>query len=226
MKIFIKASLLHVLFLVGIFIAVPLTAEEETLPDKQEQVTHTDPILDLQRRLFEGLTDENLFRNLENRMGAILEEFSRMDEEFEREFQNILEQRGSIFERFFQQNPFHQFLDQVGVFGQMEHGDFEWIETPEERLLIARLDLSEGVPLDINISDGQIRFTGESRVETVTEGPFGESRSVRVQRFDRSLPIPEDCDPDQVSFENEDGKIIVRFPKRKGAVSRRGELRI
>jgi HSP20 family molecular chaperone IbpA len=151
--------------------------------------------------------------DIESRLEQMMKRFESMDDSIFRDMESMFEQQGSLLDQFFQGGGLRRLLEEGGVFGNLDQGDFEWLETPNSRVLVANLQLSEGAPLDIEIKNGQITFKGESRIEDITESAFGTSRSVRVQRFNRSFAIPSDVDADKAQFENEDGKILVTFPK-------------
>ncbi len=165
---------------------------------------------DFHDQVMKSLMEGSLFDQFESRMGKMIEEMEKAQRE--RGFGGQLD----LFENFFQSDDFFRGLRAQDPFGQMNTGQFEWVETPKERLLIAKIEQNEDSPINIEIKDGQISFKGEVRIERVSEGGQGQSRSVQVQRFNKSFSIPEDCDPEKVKFENEEGKIIVRFSKREG----------
>jgi HSP20 family molecular chaperone IbpA len=163
---------------------------------------------------------EDLIRSLrgnnaefESRLEEMMKRFGDMDESMFGDMESLFDHQGSLIDQFFQGGGLRRLLEEGGVFGDLDQGDFEWLETPKTRVLVANLKLSEGAPLDIEIKDGQITFKGENRIEEVSETPHGVSRSVRIQSLNRSFAIPSDVDGDKAQFENEEGKILVTFPK-------------
>lgn len=164
---------------------------------------------DLLRSLREGNSD------FESRLEEMMKRFGAMDESLFEDMDKMFENQGSLIDQFFQGGGLRRLLEEGGAFGNLEQGDFEWLETPKSRILVAKLKLDDQTPLDIEIKNGQITFKGESRIEEVNESAFGTSRSIRVQNFNRSFAVPTDVDADQAKFENEDGKILVTFPKFK-----------
>lgn len=170
---------------------------------------------ELHEEILKSLREGGESAQFESRLEKLLENFGAMEQDLFENFDKMLnQQQGTLFDQFFQGPGFRRFLDQAGVFGHMGDGEFEWLETPDSRVLVARLELNEQTPLDIEIKDGVVHFRGESRIEQVDEGPNGISRSLRVQSFNRQFPIPKDCDPEGAKIDQEEGKIIVTFPKR------------
>lgn len=206
----------YVVFVVLALIGFSFNGEAQQEDKKESEALTRQELMEryheLHDELVRGLTDDNMFNHFQERLGRIFEDLGQMERDMEKDIESIFNRQGSLFERFFDDTGLRRLLEESGAFGQMNDGDFEWIETPDERILIARIELS-GAPLDIEIKDGHISFKGEARIEEVNEGPHGVSKSVSVQRINRSFPIPRDCDPDRAVFENEDGKIIVKFPR-------------
>lgn len=66
--------------------------------------------------------------------------------------------------------------------------------------------------LDVNVQNGQVTIKGE--IEKKSEG--SGSASLYSSSFVRSFPAPEGVDAQKFQIEQQDKKVVIKFPKSKG----------
>lgn len=142
----------------------------------------------------------------------IIQDFLRGSEEvfklFDRRFEKLIEKHyRKDMDSFFKDDNFNRFFQQWDPFEQMSSGQSHWMETPKERVLIVKVETSEEAPVEINIEDGKIIISGK----VITESGFGK----RVQSFKKVFGVPNDVHSDKAIFENNEGEILIKFPKKK-----------
>jgi HSP20 family molecular chaperone IbpA len=71
-------------------------------------------------------------------------------------------------------------------------------------------------PLDIKIEGGSISIKGEVINERKKVGPDGKEQVVSRSSsyFSRTMAIPNDVYGEKAQFENKDGSVFIKFPKR------------
>jgi HSP20 family molecular chaperone IbpA len=87
--------------------------------------------------------------------------------------------------------------------------------TEDAKSTIYKIDLSKIDPnsLKIDIKQGQLRITGQSKIEKREETAYGSSSSISISSFDRSYPIPKGVKEGQVKVEQKDKLIEIIVPK-------------
>lgn len=134
--------------------------------------------------------------------------FSSMRQQFEQMMEQMEQGRMDSFDKFFDDDVTERLLRGgfgKKAFGSLSTGQSRWIETPNERTLILKLEQAKGDPIDFKIEGSRLTISGQ--VER--RNPNG----VTKKSFTRSFEIPADCDPSKAKFENKDGEILIRFPK-------------
>jgi len=86
-------------------------------------------------------------------------------------------------------------------------------DSDNEVKIVAELPGMDQKDIDISLTDGMLTIKGEKQSET-----NGASYSERWHgRFERSLPLGRDVDPDQVNAEMKNGMLTVTAKKRPEA---------
>ena len=186
-----------------------LVASEPTPTPKPERTPETRE--ERRARMREKMREEMRSQMQESK--RILEQFLSDDmfSSMRQQFKQMMEQmeKGSLdsYDQFFDDKVLERlFRGQRGnAFGALGSGQSRWIETPQERTLVLKLEVAKDQPIDFKIEGS--RLTIATEVERKIGG--GVSR----QSFTRVFEIPSDCDPSKAKFENKDGEILIRFPK-------------
>jgi HSP20 family molecular chaperone IbpA len=126
----------------------------------------------------------------------------------------------SFFERFFDEDffndeVFEKMADQMAM-GMVDVGQVGRLETSENDQYVIYeifLDQVDKNSLKIDIKEGQITLSGQSRFEKENQGQFGTSKSVSISSFTRSFPAPQGVKTEEVQIENKENSIILKFPK-------------
>jgi HSP20 family molecular chaperone IbpA len=141
--------------------------------------------------------------------------FKGLGRMFEQMMQDMDQDIAKDLENFFQNGQFDTLLRSSDIFGQMQIGQGEWIETPKERILVLKFKSTENSPLDIKVENGKITIKGQIVVETKEQfAGGGESISRSVRSINQEYMVPEDVDAGSVNFENKDGEILMKFTKK------------
>jgi HSP20 family protein len=80
--------------------------------------------------------------------------------------------------------------------------------------------------IEVTVSDGELRITGERKEEKEVneENYYRSERS--VGRIFRSLTLPEGCDANQVSAKAKDGVIEIVIAKKAASVGKKVEVKV
>lgn len=81
------------------------------------------------------------------------------------------------------------------------------------QFLSYEIDLDGQTPKEVKVEvqGGQVFISGSAETKEESDG----SRSVFTSSFQQSFPIPPNVEGEKYKVEKEDGKIIVKFPKKK-----------
>ncbi len=142
--------------------------------------------------------------------------FTGLRQQFERMMQQMEQGQMEDFEQFFDDKVFERlFRGGTGsaAFDSIGRGQSRWVETPNERILVLKLEVAKDTPVDFKIEGSRLTINGHYEKRS----PQG----VVKQSFSRSFEIPNDCDPGLAKFENKDGEVIIKFPKIKAQDQRR-----
>lgn len=137
--------------------------------------------------------------------------FSGLRQQFEQMFQQMEHGQLDDFQQFFNDEDIIKRLFKGGngasPFNSIGRGQSRWLETPNERILVLKLEVAKDTPIDFKIESSRLDIEGFYEKRT----PQG----IAKQSFKRSYEIPSDCDPSQAKFENKDGEVLIKFPKLK-----------
>lgn len=165
------------------------TDQKQTLEQRQRQEME---------RMFEDFFRGDSFKMMQERMETL---FQQMEKDMQK------------YHSLFDDEHLNNFLRDSGLFTELDHGQHDWIETKDQRILVLKIEGQEDSPLEINVKDGKVQVKGKVKVENIEEGPQGAMKSVSVREIHKMYLIPEDCDPSSVEIENKSGEILVKFSK-------------
>jgi HSP20 family molecular chaperone IbpA len=152
-------------------------------------------------KTFDSFFNDDFFRSSK----SPFEEMMRMQESMMQQFGQLdNDPSGGIFDSWFKKR-----------FGGGEPGD---IQTREDNDFVyydvVIKDLSNK-KLDIKVEGGQIKITGTIEKRSDDKGKNANSSRFYSSTFYRSFPAPHGVYGDKVQMEQEDEKIIIKFPKIK-----------
>jgi HSP20 family protein len=125
----------------------------------------------------------------------------------------------SFFGRFFDDDFFgEEVLDQMaksmeGMDNLADVGRLETSENDQYVIYEIFLDLIDKNSLKIDIKDGQITLSGQTRIEKENQGSFGVSKSISVSSFTKSFPAPQGVKTEEVQIDHKEKSIVLKFPK-------------
>jgi HSP20 family molecular chaperone IbpA len=129
----------------------------------------------------------------------------------------------SFFERFFgddvfSDEVFDKMAEQMaqGMQGVSTFGEVGRLETSENDQFIIYeifLDQVDKNSMKIDIKEGQITLSGQTKIEKENQGQFGTSKSISISSFTRSFPAPRDVKTEEVQIENKENSVVLKFPK-------------
>jgi HSP20 family protein len=110
--------------------------------------------------------------------------------------------------------------------------EFEWspaadiTETEDEYLVKADLPGVDKKDVRITLENGQLRISGERKIEKEAKG----ENQIRVERFygtfARTFGLPDDADTSAIKAESSNGSLTIRIPRKKTAKPARIEVPI
>lgn len=99
-------------------------------------------------------------------------------------------------------------------------------EDATEYLIKAELPEVKKEDVKVRVEDGMLRISGERQFEKEDKG----KKYHRVERaygsFERSFSIPENCKPDELTAEYNDGMLTLHIPKNKDAAPKAIDVKI
>lgn len=119
-------------------------------------------------------------------------------------------------------------------FGSLEWpfaGERGWIPAvdlaEDDREVTVRAEVPGMKPedLDVTISGSQLVLSGEKKQAAASEGKDFYHTESRYGAFQRSIPLPQEVDPENVEAEYAHGVLTVRLKKCPSAVARRIDVR-
>tara|TARA_R110000868_G_scaffold248282_15_gene504713 strand:- start:640 stop:1290 length:651 start_codon:yes stop_codon:yes gene_type:complete len=134
--------------------------------------------------------------------------FTDMRKQFEQMMDQVDNGRLDDFDTFFDDDAIKKlFGGSRGskAFGALGSGQSRWVETPKERILVLKLEMSKDTPLDFKIEGTTLTISGQVEHKS--------NRGVSKRSFTKMYQIPPDCDPAAAKFENKDGEVLIKFPK-------------
>tara|TARA_R110000868_G_scaffold242548_1_gene498038 strand:+ start:391 stop:1041 length:651 start_codon:yes stop_codon:yes gene_type:complete len=144
----------------------------------------------------------------------ILQQFLSDDmfTDMRKQFEQMMEQvdGGSLddFDSFFDDDAMLKLFGGARgtkAFGALGSGQSRWVETPKERILVLKLEMSKDTPLDFKIEENKLTISGQVERKS--------NRGTSKKSFTKVFQIPADCDATAAKFENKDGEILIKFPK-------------
>lgn len=103
-----------------------------------------------------------------------------------------------------------QSFDSVGLQDSVNNFQMEWLETKTGRTLaITPKDPKQ--QLDINVQNEMITIKGKREIKS--------EQGSSLSSFTNSFNVPSDCDGSKVAIKQDDGKILIELPYRKGRLS-------
>lgn len=115
-------------------------------------------------------------------------------------FDDIKQMKTQMFNQF---NRLDNFQDDIA--GAMK-------EREDDKYIYYEIDTENQTPkeLKVNVQGGQLSITG--KIESKNESD--DSSSFYSSSFHRSFPVPENVDADKMRMEQENNKIVLKFPKK------------
>jgi len=146
----------------------------------------------------ESFFDEFFNEDFFGRSRDPFEEMRRMQKRMLKQFEAPHQAEGT-FNRWYQK----RFGGDVGELQQREDADFIYYE----------LDLQGQKPQEVKVevNEGQVLIFGTLEAKREEQG----TSSFYTSSFQRSFPIPPGVDAEKFTMEQEDKKIIIKFPKIK-----------
>lgn len=170
-----------------------LMAEDNNKIKKQQEMKSWKNQIDKNRQAIRELLGVDMLGDVSKRFEQLMEKFGDQD-----------------MEKFFKDDHFDQFMDNWNPFEGLSDGHAHWMETPKERILIFKHKVPKNSPLDIKIQKGTIEIKGQS--ESTHEIAGVKSKS--ISSFEQSYSIPDDVDASKASFENKEGEVLIKLPKK------------
>ena len=112
---------------------------------------------------------------------------------------------GMFGNSFFDADSFGDMASDGLRIGEREDDDFKYLEV-----------IAEGVDKDsinINIRNGMISISGETRKTEGNQGQNGRSMSSFISKFNKSFNVPYGVSEENMKIYTEENKIIIKFPK-------------
>ncbi len=136
--------------------------------------------------------------------------------QFDKEIEKVLKSSDpGSFQNFFDKKNVDKLLKGSKVTNNLGEGDFRWIETPLEKILILKMTLKEDAPFEIKIENNHIILKGEVTQEREQRTGTGSHFYKKSRTVMRTFSVPSGVDQTRVEFENKAGKILIKLPKTK-----------
>jgi HSP20 family protein len=110
--------------------------------------------------------------------------------------------------------------------------EFEWSpaadisETENEYVVKADLPGVDKKDVHITIENGQLRLSGERKIEKEAKG----ENQIRIERFHgtfaRTFGLPDDADMAGIKADSSNGSLTIRIPRKKGTKPERIEIQV
>lgn len=198
------------LILFFIFISAPLFCEEDFEVRRLEQ--------EKQLREWEAEQQEAIkrWRKDMEKDRQLIQKYFKGDifKQFNKEIDKVLKSTDpGLFQNFFDDKNIDKLLKGSGLSNGLKEGDFRWIETPLEKILILKMKLKEDAPFEIKIENNHIIIKGEI-TETIDQKTEAGTNYFKADRqIKRTFSVPSGVDASRVKFEYKAGEIFVKLPK-------------
>lgn len=117
------------------------------------------------------------------------------------------------------QSRLSSLFGRLNMNGNGDYGFTDWsplIDVSEnEKEFVIRAEITDVKKEDVKVSveNGMLRITGERHLEKEKKG----QKYHRIERaygsFERSMSLPDNCKPDNMTAEYKDGMLTLRIPK-------------
>ncbi len=136
--------------------------------------------------------------------------------DFEKKFEKMMDDfDDEHLDSFFDDEDFNTILRGFNPHRGLEEGDYRWMDTPKERILILKLGDIKDNELKIDIKDGAVTVSGTITKKVENRTQHGTSTSVSTSSFKKQFLVPRDADSTRPEIENKEGEVLIRFPKKK-----------
>lgn len=119
------------------------------------------------------------------------------------------------FQKFFDDDNFDKMLKHGKPSKGLSEGDFRWLETPKEKILVLKMTMAKDSPLDIKIENNHIVVKGtviEKKEQKTSQG----SNFYEISRdINKTFPVPRDVDGNRAQFEFKAGEVLIKLPKKQ-----------
>lgn len=156
------------------------------------------------RQVIEKMLGGGLFKQFDKQLEDMLKQF---DNGFYKQFETDMN-------KFFEDENFDKIFKNANPYQFMDLGEYKWFETPRERILIFKQEISEDAPLDIKIEKGKVKFKGKALKQTTWMENGKIMQGKKAIDFEREIMIPTDVHQDKAKFDKKDGNILIKFPKK------------
>lgn len=186
--------------------------KDSSQANRERQDRFRQRLAEQQRILNELLNDETFKQGI----GTIRGLFDRLGKQLDS--QNFSHGLFDDVENFFQGQGLDHFLAESQLFKKLKSGTGKWIETPSEKILVLKLDVQKDTPVDIKIENEKVSISAVgSRNQNMTD----MNGHQRIRQFEyqinQTYNVPEDCNGNAAKFENKNGEIKIRFPKKQSS---------
>jgi len=185
----------------------PVPKNEEKKSRQQVNKEFRDALLEKikrDRQVIEKMLGGGLFKQFDKQLEDMLKQF---DNGFYKQFEDDMN-------KFFEDENFDKIFKNSNPYQFMGYGEYKWIETPKERILIFKQEIAEDEPLDIKIENGKVKFKGKALKQTTWMENGQIMQGKKAIAFEREVMIPTDVHHEKAKFEKKDGNIQIRFPKK------------
>lgn len=92
-----------------------------------------------------------------------------------------------------------------------------------DKAILVKADLPGVAPnaIEVTVVDGSLAIRGEKREEKKEEKENVKRMERFVGSFYRSIPLPPDCDAENITAETANGVVTISIPKKPGAQPRK-----
>jgi len=169
-------------------------------------------------------------RTMQKRMGLsekMLDDMLRggLFQDFEEKFEKMMEEVDKdLPEHFFKGESFGNVLRGFDLHRGLSSGDFRWMNTPKERVLIVKVGELKDNAVNIVIKNNSIKISGTITKKTQNKNAQGMNISrISASSFNKTFSVPSDCAGERAKIENKQGEILIRLPKKK--IAKRQQLK-
>lgn len=168
--------------------------------EQKEAVKRWREQMESDRQLLERYFKSDLFKKFDKDIDKVLKSFDP-----------------GAFQKFFDDDHFNMMIDKIDRTQGLGEGDYRWLETPKEKILILKMTMPDDAPFDIKIENNHIVVKGtiiEKKEQRTAQGTnFYET----TRTINKTFPVPSDVDGDKAQFESKPGEVLIKLPKKNVA---------